>query len=136
VDNLRGDVAVGEVVPRRRGTRVRFEAAARPRRSLANVFGAYTKGFEFRKTRVVVKLFTLGVRFISRSEARRVLNGLERFREAILDFRKVDEVGQGFADEMFRVWPATHPGTKLVAANMNSAVSFMVGRAGCGRRRR
>jgi anti-sigma regulatory factor (Ser/Thr protein kinase) len=134
VDNERGDVAVGEV-PRRRGTRVRFEASAKPRRRLADVFAAYTEDFEFRKTRVIVKLFTLGVRFISRSEARRVVNGLERFREAVLDFRKVEEVGQGFADEVFRVWPASHPGTKLTPANMNRAVSFMVERAAGGRRR-
>jgi len=128
VDNVREDVGVGRV-PLRRGTRVRFEARTRPRRKLADVFSAYTDDFEFRKTRVVVKLFALGTRFVSRSEARRVLMGLDRFSEAILDFRGVAEVGQGFADEVFRVWPAGHGETKLTPVNMNDAIAFMVGRA-------
>jgi len=129
VDNVRNDVAVGQI-PARRGTRVRFQASARPRRKLADVFAEYTKDFEFQKTRVVIKLFTLGTRFVSRSEARRVLNGLERFGEAILDFRKVEEVGQGFVDEIFRVWGSSHRETKLSPVNMNKAVAFMVGRGG------
>jgi hypothetical protein len=29
--------------------------------------------------------------------------GLERFRDVIVDFRGVQEVGQGFVDEVFRV---------------------------------
>jgi anti-sigma regulatory factor (Ser/Thr protein kinase) len=133
VDNVRNDVAVGEV-PVRRGTRVRFEASLRPRRKLAAVFAAYTEDYQFRKTRVVVKLFALGSEFISRSEARRVTNGLERFGEAILDFRKVEEVGQGFADEVFRVWAAAHPETRLTPVNMNRGVTFMIERARALRR--
>lgn len=129
VDNLRGDVAVGEAA-NRRGTLVRFEAARRPRRKLADVFAEYTDEFKFTKTRVVVKLFALGARFVSRSEARRVLNGLDRFREVVLDFRGVEEVGQGFTDEVFRVWAAAHRTTKISAVNKNRAVEFMVRRAG------
>jgi anti-sigma regulatory factor (Ser/Thr protein kinase) len=128
VDNLRSDVAIG-TIPRRLGTRVRFEAGLRPRRKLAAVFAEYTDDFQFQKTRVVVKLFAHGTRFISRSEARRVLNRLDDFREVILDFNKVDEVGQGFADEIFRVWPATHAGTVIKPVNMTNTVTFMIERA-------
>ncbi len=129
VDNVRGDVAVGKV-PHRRGTLVRFEAAAKPRRKLAAVFAEYTDNLQFAKTRVVIKLFALGTRFISRSEARRVLNRLDGFREVVLDFRGVEEVGQGFEDEVFRVWAAGHPGTKLSSVNMNDVVETMIRRAG------
>lgn len=128
VDNVRDDVGVGVVRPRR-GTRVRFEASTKPRRKLADVFAEYTDDFQFTKTRIVVKLFALGTRFISRSEARRVLTGLDRFAEAVLDFRGVDEVGQGFADELFRVWAIEHRATKLTPVHMNDPVAFMVGRA-------
>ena len=128
VDNVRKDVAIG-TIPRRRGTRVRFEAGIRPRRKLSDVFAEYTEDFEFQKTRVEVSLFAHGARFISRSEARRVLNRLERFREVILDFHKVEEVGQGFADEVFRVWPAAYPITRINPVNMTKAVAFMVERA-------
>jgi len=129
VDNVRGDVAVGKA-PNRRGTLVRFEAATRPRRKLAAVFAEYTEDLQFSKTRVVIKLFALGTRFISRSEARRVVKRLDGFREVVLDFRGVEEVGQGFADEVFRVWAAAHPGTRLSTVNMNDVVATMIKRAG------
>ena len=129
VDNVRGDVAVGKA-PHRHGTLVRFEAATKPRRKLPDVFAEYTDDLRFAKTRVVIKLFALGTRFVSRSEARRVLNRLESFREVVLDFRGVEEVGQGFADEVFRVWAAAHPETKLAAVNMNDVVASMIRRAG------
>jgi anti-sigma regulatory factor (Ser/Thr protein kinase) len=128
VDNRRNDVAIG-TIPRRVGTRVRFEASLRPRRKLADVFAEYTDDFQFQKTRVVVKLFAHGTRFISRSEAKRVLNRLESFREVILDFYRVEEIGQGFADEVFRVWPTMHPGTVIKPVNMAKTVAFMVERA-------
>jgi hypothetical protein len=89
----------------------------------------YTENFEFAKTRVVVKLFTIGVRFIARSEARRLVNGLERFRTVVLDFKSVEDVGQGFVDEVFRVWAAQHPDIRLEPRNMSSAVAFMVNRS-------
>jgi anti-sigma regulatory factor (Ser/Thr protein kinase) len=129
VDNVRSDVAVGEV-PRRRGTRVRFEAAAKVRRKLADVFAAFTDELEFAKTRVVIKLFAIGVRFVSRSEARRVAAGLDRFREVVFDYRGVEEVGQGFADQLYRVWGTAHPGIKLSSVGANRAVAFMLRRAG------
>jgi anti-sigma regulatory factor (Ser/Thr protein kinase) len=129
VDNVRGDMGVGEV-PRRKGTRVRFEAATKVRRKLAAVFAAFTDDLEFAKTRVVIKLFAIGTRFVSRSEARRVALGLERFREVVFDYRGVEEVGQGFVDELYRVWGAAHPGVKLASVGANGAVAFMLKRAG------
>jgi uncharacterized protein (DUF1330 family) len=89
-----------------------------------------TDHFEFTKTRVVVKLFALGARFVSRSEARRVVNGVDRFREVVLDYRNVQEIGQGFADELYRVWAASHRAIKVSSVHMNQAVAFMVRRAG------
>lgn len=76
----------------------------------------------------VVALFGLGVRFISRSEAKRVMRGLERFRRVELDFAGVEEVGQGFVDEALRVWPSQHPGTVVTPARMVGPVDFMVRR--------
>jgi hypothetical protein len=89
----------------------------------------YTHEHEFAKTRTVVKLSAIGVEFVSRSEAKRLLHGLERFREVVLDFGGVQMVGQGFADEVFRVWPRDHPDVRLLPVSMNDAVAFMVERA-------
>jgi len=128
VDNVVGDMAVGSA-PSRRGTVVRVEVSHKPRRTLANLFAEYTEDFAFTKTRIVVKLFTIGTRFISRSEARRVLANLEKFRSVVLDFSGVEEIGQGFADEVFRVWKASHPAIKLEAVSMSVPVAFLVRRA-------
>jgi hypothetical protein len=78
---------------------------------------------------MTVQLFEHGVQLIARSEAKRVLAGLEKFGEVVLDFAGVEDVGQGFADEVFRVWATQHPDTKLSAEHMASPAAFMVERA-------
>lgn len=128
VDNVRGDQAVG-TASLRPGTAVSFEIAADKRERLEEVFARYTHDFEFDTTRTVVKLFSYGVRFVSRSEAKRLVDGLDRFRHVVLDFTGVDSVGQGFVDEVFRVWATAHPAVDLTAEKMSPPVAFMVGRA-------
>ncbi|MBW2464119.1 MAG: DUF4325 domain-containing protein [Deltaproteobacteria bacterium] len=129
VYNERDDVAV-EALPRpRAGTRVTVELDTARVRSLTDIFALYTEDYAFTKTRTVIKLFTIGVRFMSRSEAKRLLHGLEKFREVVLDFSGVDAVGQGFADEVFRIWANAHPEVVLGPTHMNEAVAFMVNRA-------
>ncbi len=86
------------------------------------------------QTRTVVRLFGLGRDFVSRSEARRILQGLESFREVIVDFQGVAGIGQGFADEVFRVWALQRPTITLVPTNMVDEVRFFVERAERARR--
>ena len=76
-----------------------------------------------------MKLFAIGVHFVSRSEAKRLMHGLERYKDIILDFKGVEAVGQGFADEVFRVWARAHPDSRLEPVNMVEPVGFMVERA-------
>ena len=133
VDNRRGDMAVGEVEPAVVGTEVRMELDVPRARDLADVFAEYTRGLEFTKTRTVVRLFEYGTSFVSRSVAQRLVRGLSKFREVVLDFRGVELVGQGFADEVFRVWALDHPEVDLVPVDMNEPVAFMVERAIVGR---
>ena len=128
VDNAVDDMAASEVTPRV-GTRARFEAAPAAARDLRQLFEAYTEDYEFVRTRTVIRLFAIGVRFVSRSEAKRLLHNLERFREVVLDFKGVEGVGQGFADEVFRVWHREHPEVRLIPVNMCEPVQFMVERA-------
>lgn len=79
--------------------------------------------------RTVVRLSTFGPKLISRSEAKRIVRDFDESREVVLDFVGVDLVGQGFADEVFRVWAHAHPDTKLVPIEMKGPVEFMVERA-------
>lgn len=127
VDNVREDQAVGasDIV---KGTRVRWEMDPATTRALADVFGAYTEDHEFNRTRTAVRLFGFGVRFVSRSEAKRLMRGLDRFSHVTLDFTGVEEVGQGFVDEALRVWPTQNPGTTVEPVGMTGPVEFMVRR--------
>jgi anti-sigma regulatory factor (Ser/Thr protein kinase) len=129
VDNLREDYSVGVVPAEPDGTTARFQVDPATERTTAEVFRRFTDDYAFTRTRPVVKLFEIGVTFVSRSEAKRLLAGLEHFTEVEVDFAGVDSVGQGFVDELLRVWPAGHPSTVILPTNMNEAVEFMVRRA-------
>lgn len=133
VDNHLPDQAVLEE-PLRAGTLVDLRIDPASSRSLRDLFDAYTTDLTFDRTRAVVRLFEHGTRFISRSEAKRLTPGLERFREVILDFRGVEGVGQGFVDELFRVWARAHPEVRLLPVDMNEPVEFMVRRGLGGQR--
>lgn len=128
VDNARSDIAIAARPRLQIGTNARFEVDKKESRSLEQLFGEYSHDLAFDTTRIRVTLFAHGVRFVSRSEARRLMEGLERFREVILDFEGVEGIGQGFADEVFRVWARSHPDVTVTTVNMNSAVEFMVKR--------
>ena len=84
--------------------------------------------YDFGKTSVKIKLYTMGTIYISRSQARRVLVGLEKFNSIILDFDKVPTVGQAFADEIFRVFKLKHPQIEITPIKMQEGVKFMVER--------
>lgn len=63
---------------------------------------------------------------ISRSEAKRIVNRLEKFKIAILDFQSIDSIGRAFADELFRVFPAINPTVELITINANDAILKMI----------
>lgn len=127
VDNVIEDQSV-ERDRDRDGTKVRCRINVNSARTMADVFGEFTHDLEFDRSRPAVKLLTYGTRLISRSEAKLLLEGLDRFVEVDVDFDGVESVGQGFVDEMLRVWASSHPGTRLMPINMNEAVRFMVER--------
>jgi hypothetical protein len=128
VDNLRHDVALG-MVDNASGTSVICQIDPQTGRDLSAIFHEFTNDFAFTRTRPVVKLFEVGTPFVSRSEARRLLDGLDvDFETVEVDFTGVSDVGQGFVDELLRVWPQSHPGKAVIPTNMNPAVEFMVER--------
>lgn len=134
IDNLSGDVLVEKAEKIKKGTRVEFKLNSGSSRHLTDIFREYTdmganSDYGFNKTEVRIKLYTMGGVHISRSQARRVLAGLEKFKVVMFDFDKVPVVGQAFADEIFRVFHNKHTNIKLEVENMNEGVRFMVRRA-------
>jgi anti-sigma regulatory factor (Ser/Thr protein kinase) len=128
-DNRVDDTFVRDA-QRLKGTQVDFWIAMDSRRRLESVLHEYTgAGFAFDKTRVAVKLFQTDTGLVSRSQARRILAGLEKFKTLVLDFKNVKLVGQGFADEVFRVWRSRHPDKTIEVKNAGKNVVFMIERA-------
>ncbi|WP_297497415.1 DUF4325 domain-containing protein [Ferrovum sp.] len=86
--------------------------------------------YTFDRTIVPVRLAAYeGENLVSRSQAKRLTMRFERFRHVILDFEEVHEIGQAFADEVFRVFRNAHPSTEMIPRNMSKAVSEMIMRA-------
>ena len=108
------------------GTKVVMEILMSSTRSLKDVFDEFTDAEEdlaFNKTVVPVKLALYeGEQLISRSQAKRILNRVEKFKTVILDFQDVSLIGQGFADEVFRVFAARNPQIKLIPVNHNEDI--------------
>jgi anti-sigma regulatory factor (Ser/Thr protein kinase) len=101
-------------------------------RTTKKVFDQFTSGDDvgFTKTIVPVRLAQYGDdKLISRSQAKRLLARVDRFKMVILDFEGVESIGQAFADEIFRVFQNRHPEVKLIPINTNSTVSQMIKRA-------
>ncbi len=121
------------------GTGVSLLVAHNTRRTLKNVFDRHSSDdgdYAFVKTRVPVRLAQAdGETLASRSQAKRIATRFEKFREVILDFKGVETIGQGFADELFRVFTATHPQVQLIPVNAGRQVKSMIARAAAGRKR-
>ena len=114
------------------GTVVQMRLANDSALELKAVFDQYAapEEYTFSKTIVPVKLAQHeGEKLVSRSQAKRLTMRFERFQTVVLDFTGVEEIGQAFADEVFRVFQQAHPGTKLLPVNMSTEVGNMVRRA-------
>jgi len=118
------------------GTVVIMEINLSSERVIKNVFDQFTEDrFEegtsqFNKTVIPVKLAQYGnEKLVSRSQAKRLLIRIEKFKYVVFDFEGVTTVGQAFADEIFRVYANQNKEIMLVPVNMNNDVESMVNRA-------
>jgi len=112
------------------GTRVDFTIGLSSKKELSDIFSQYTDdSLEFSKTAVKVKLYRQNVDYVSRSQARRILTGLEKFKTIELDFQDVKTIGQAFADEIFRVWRSGRKNVQFVVKNTNENIDLMIRRA-------
>jgi anti-sigma regulatory factor (Ser/Thr protein kinase) len=128
------DTAIRNTSKIKRGTKVTFEIEINSKKHLDQVFKKYTNlsdesDYGFDKTEIRVRLYTVGGIHISRSQARRILTGLEKFKIILLDFENVPIVGQAFADEIYRVFQNKYPNIKIEEENMSEGVRFMIERA-------
>lgn len=114
------------------GTGVSMALNNHTSRTLRKVFDQFTdpETFGFTKTVVPVRLAQYGDdQLVSRSQAMRLLDRIDRFQRVIFDFRDVSSIGQAFADEIFRVFASQHPDIELGIVHANDEVQKMVTRA-------
>lgn len=79
----------------------------------------------FTKTHIPVKnLFETYP--VSRSQAKRMCHRFEKFKEIELDFEGINEIGQGFAHEVFVVFQNAHKDIKLIPMNTTEEVEKMI----------
>ncbi len=111
------------------GTIVRMVISHNSTVTPESVFNKYTSGddFSFSRTHVPVELVRYGEeKLISRSQAKRLLARFEKFKEVLLDFNGVDEIGPAFADEIFRVFRLQNPNIKIIHIDANEQVERMI----------
>ena len=125
-DNQKNDIFLEEK-KNIRGTEVFFKVKKRTRKKLEDIFSIFAPeefDYKFEKTRVMVKLFQR--EYISRSEARRLHHRLDKFKTVILDFKGVKSIGQGFADELFRVFMQNHPEITIEIVHLKPALQALI----------
>jgi len=104
--------------------------SARSRRAVFDAYASPENDYAFSKTVVPVKMAEQSPNdLISRSQAKRLLLRIDRFRTVVLDFQSVNQIGQSFADEIFRVFARSHAGIDVQFTNANKQVHNMIRRA-------
>lgn len=109
-----------------RGTGVFMSLSNFSLKQSREVFDMYAgaDGGGFAKTHIPLKnMFDASP--VSRSQAKRVCNRLNSFREVEFDFDGISWIGQGFAHQIFVVFQNEHPDIKLIPINMNESVEKM-----------
>lgn len=111
------------------GTVVFMSIALDSKRTTADVYAEYTNApddFDFSKTVVPMRLAQYGEeQLVSRSQAKRLIARFDRFKKVVLNFDGVQEIGQAFADEIFRVYANEHPDVELIPEKMTKQVQSM-----------
>jgi anti-sigma regulatory factor (Ser/Thr protein kinase)/biotin operon repressor len=114
------------------GTLVKMMLHNHTARTTKKVFDKFTSDddYGFTKTVVPVKLMRYGDdNLVSRSQAKRLLARVDRFKTVVLDFSGVASIGQAFADEVFRVFRSKNPGVEVLSIHTSSEVKRMITRA-------
>lgn len=124
-------IETGDIFNQRPGTDVGMKISTDADWTMSQVFNQYQgDDLRFRKTHVPIKLGNYpGELLVSRSQAKRILVRFDEFSEVLLDFEGVEEIGQAFADEIFRVFRNSHPDIEIFAINTEPPVEMMIKRA-------
>lgn len=117
------------VMLNKKGTFVSMELWNNTKRELKEVFDMFSSTKRgFYKTQLPIKNAIPSGFPVSRSQARRLCSGFDKFEEIELDFKEVDDIGQAFSHEIFVVFQRKHPDIKIKIKNANANVTEMIER--------
>lgn len=121
-------IETGDIATYLRGTYVHMEISTDAQWTTRTVFDEFQgENLRFRKTHVPITLGNYpGEQLVSRSQAKRVLARFDQFSEVLLDFHDVDDIGQPFADEIFRVFQNSHPEIRILTVRTNQNIDKMI----------
>ncbi len=117
-------------IPEKIGSLVRLSMNLASHKSPQEVFEKFTRDYTFdQKSPRLANPYIINLpsgHLPSRSEAKKILAGAEAFASIVLDFKGVESIGQGFADEVFRVFKASYPNIEIEFKNASSFVLRMI----------
>ena len=123
------DSSLNDSMKMENGTIVSMMLNNNSKKVLSEVFNTFAPVDEgFVKTTIPVAHMFSGGNPISRSEARRLLGCIALFNDIILDFSNVEEIGQGFAHELFVLGKQKYPHINLKTINTCKTVDAMIKR--------
>ena len=114
------------------GTTVFMKLNNNTARTTKRIFDNFSSGddYGFTKTVVPVRLAKYGdEKLFSRSQAKRLLARVDKFKVVVFDFAGVEIIGQAFADEVFRVFKKQHPEIQIMSLDTSQEVAQMIRRA-------
>ena len=114
------------------GTSVWMTIANDSEKTTKSVFDRFANpdDYSFSKTIIPVRLAAHeGEKLVSRSQAKGLVMRFERFKTVMLDFKGVEQIGQAFADDVFRVFKSSHPAVELIVCHAAQPVLDMIKRA-------
>lgn len=127
-ENLRDlrDIEKLDDLTDRKGTLIHMQLSNYSNKVLRKVFDMFSnEEGGFTKTQIPIKnIFETYP--VSRSQARRLTHRFEKFEEIELDFEGIDEIGQGFAHELFVKFQREHASVKLIPVNVSKEVEKMI----------
>lgn len=108
------------------GTRVVMSLSNFSKKNAKDVFDTYASvDGGFVKTRLPLKnIFDAAP--VSRSQAKRICNRLDKFTEILIDFDEIQWTGQAFMHQLFVVFANSHPDITITPINMNEDVLKML----------
>lgn len=111
------------------GTSVYMKIKNNTSRTIKKIFDKFTSedNYGFNKTIIPVRLVQYSNELlVSRSQAKRLLSRIDKFKIVILDFDRVKAIGQAFADEIFRVFVLNNKDIQLLHINASKDVEQMI----------